>query len=144
MVAEASLEFRLRKIDETRNYLLDEIKHNDLISEKCRKICKYLNYVEHLVILVSTVTGCVAISAFPSLVCVPVGTMSRIGITICAITAGIKKCKSIVKKKMKKHDKIVLLGKDKLNTVEVLISKALIDSYISHYELVLLNNVLRA
>ena len=28
-----SLEFRLRKIDETRNYLLDEIKHNDLLSE---------------------------------------------------------------------------------------------------------------
>ena len=29
MVEEASLEFRLRKIDETRNYLLDEIKHNN-------------------------------------------------------------------------------------------------------------------
>ena len=33
MVKEASLEFRLRKIDETRKYLLDEIKHNDLLSE---------------------------------------------------------------------------------------------------------------
>ena len=32
MVEEASLEFRLRKIDETRNYLLNEIKHNDLLS----------------------------------------------------------------------------------------------------------------
>ena len=37
MVEEASLEFRLRKIDETRNYLLDEIKHNDLMSEKYLK-----------------------------------------------------------------------------------------------------------
>ena len=34
MVEEASIEFRLRKINETRNYLLDEIKHNDLMSEK--------------------------------------------------------------------------------------------------------------
>ena len=34
MAEESSLEFRLRKIDETRNYLLDEIKHNDLMSEK--------------------------------------------------------------------------------------------------------------
>ena len=34
MVEEASLEFRLREVDETRSYLLDEIKHNDLISEK--------------------------------------------------------------------------------------------------------------
>ena len=32
MTEEANLEFRLRKIDETRNYLLDEIKHNDLMS----------------------------------------------------------------------------------------------------------------
>ena len=34
MVEEVSLECRLRKIDETRNYLLDEIKHNNLMSEK--------------------------------------------------------------------------------------------------------------
>ena len=54
-----------------------------------------------------------------------------------------KKCKSIIKKKSKKHDKIVLLGKDKLNAIEVLISKALIDSYISHDEFVLVNNMLK-
>ena len=46
------------------------------------------------------------------------------------------KYKSIIKKKKKKHNKIVLLGKDTLNTIEVLISKALIDSYISHEEFV--------
>ena len=37
----------------------------------------------------------------------------------------------------------MLLGKDKLNTIEILISKALIDSCINHDEFVLLNNVLR-
>ena len=37
----------------------------------------------------------------------------------------------------------MLLGKDKLNTIEVLISKALIDSYIGHDEFVSINNVLR-
>ena len=47
------------------------------------------------------------------------------------------------KKKKKKPDKIVLLGKDKLNTIEVLISKALVDSYINHDEFVSVNNVLR-
>ena len=89
MAEEISLEFRLRKIDETRNYLLDEIKHNDLMSEKYKKTCKYLNYVEHLLILASTVTGCVSVSSFPLLVCVPVGiTSSAVGIKICAITAG--------------------------------------------------------
>ena len=52
------------------------------------------------------------------------------------ITAGIKKCKSISKKKEKKHNKIVLLAKTKLNTIEILISKALIDSNFYHYEFV--------
>ena len=114
------------------------------MSEKYKKTCKYLNYVENLLILASTVTGCVSSSTFASLVCVPVGIMSSaVGINICAITSGIKKYKSIIKTKKKKHDKIVSLGKDKLNTIEVLISKALLDSYISHDEFVSVNNVLR-
>ena len=70
-------------------------------------------------------------------------TGSAVGIKICAITARIKKYNSIIKKKKKKHDKIVLLGRDKLSTKEVLIYKALIDSYISHEEFVSANNVLR-
>ena len=52
--------------------------------------------------------------------------------------------KSIIKKRKKKPDKIVLLAKTKLNITEVLISKALMDSYISYDELIcLVNNVLR-
>ena len=114
------------------------------MSEKYQKKCKYLNYVEHLLILVSTVTGCVSSSAFDSLVCVPVGiTSSSVGIKICAITAGIKKYMSITKEKKKKLDKIVLLAKGNLNAIEVLFSKTLIDSYISHNKFVSVNNVLR-
>ena len=87
MAEEASLEFRLRKIDETRNYLLDEIKHNDLLSEKYKKTCKYLSFVEHLLILASAITGCVSISAFASLVCFSVDITSyAIRIKICAIS----------------------------------------------------------
>ena len=52
----SSLEFRLKKINETRNYLLEETKHNELMSEKYKKSCKYLNYVEQLLILVSIAT----------------------------------------------------------------------------------------
>ena len=105
---------------------------------------KSLNYVKHMLILALTVIGCVSISAFASLVFVPVGiTNSAVGTKIFAITARIKKYKSIIKKKKEKHDNIVLLGKYKLNTIEVLISEALIDSYISHDEFILINNVLR-
>ena len=103
MVEKASLKFRLRKIAETRNDLLDEIKHNDLMSEKYKKECRYLNYVENLFIQSSAVSGFVSISAFASLVCVPVSiTSSELGINICVIIAEIKKYKSIIKEKKKK------------------------------------------
>ena len=102
-----------------------EIKRNYLMSEKHKKTCKYLDYIKNLLILASTVTGCISIS-FISLVAIPVGiTSSAIGLKICTITARIKKYKSIIKKR---YYKIVLLEKDKLNTIEVLILKALIDS----------------
>ena len=74
-----------------------------MISKKQKKVCTDLNYIENFLILASTITGCVSIS---------IGiASSTIGLKICAITAGIKKYKSIIKKKKKKHDKIVLLAK---------------------------------
>ena len=83
MAEEVSLEFRLRKIVETRNDLLDITKHNDLMSGKYKKTCKYLNYVEHLLNVVSTVTGCLSISRFDSLVTIPVDiASSTVGIKI--------------------------------------------------------------
>ena len=70
------------------------------MSEVYKKKYKHWNNVELLIILVSAVTGRVPISAFASLVCVPVGIMSSaVGIKICEITAEIKKDKSIMKKK---------------------------------------------
>ena len=58
---------------------------------KSTKRRKYLNYVEHLLILVSTFSGCGSISSFASLVCVAVGfTNSALGTKACAITAGTK------------------------------------------------------
>ena len=140
----SSLKFRLKKVDETRNNLLEEIKHDDLTSEKHKNTCKYLNYVEHLLILASIVTGCFSIPAFASLVCVLVDiTSSEVGLIISAVTAGINNYKSIIKKKNKNHDEIVLLGKPKFDTTELLISRVLIDSCISHEEIPLVNNVLR-
>ena len=89
MTEEASLEFRLKKNDETRNYLLEKTKQ--WFNEKYKKTCKYLNYVKHLFILVLTVPGSVWISAFVSLVCLPVEiTCSAVGIKISAITQELK------------------------------------------------------
>ena len=62
---------------------------------------------------------------------------------MCAITGAIKKYKPIIMKKTKKHDKMVLFAKSKLNSIEVLASKALIDLNFSHDEFVLINNLLK-
>ena len=101
------------------------------------KLCWALSF------LGSTITGCISISAFASLVGFPIGiTSSAIELKMCTITAQIEKYKSIIKKKKKKHDKIVLLAKSELNSIEVFISKTFIDSVISHDEFVLISYVL--
>ena len=114
------------------------------MSKKHKKVCTTLNYIEDILILASIITRCISISAFTSLISVPIGiTSSAFGLKICAMTAGSKKYKSIIKKKKKKHDKIVLLAKSKLNNKEILISKASNDSVVSHDEFVLISNMLK-
>ena len=60
-------EFRLKNMDKTRNYFVKEIEQNELISRKHKKVGTTLNYIEHFLILASTITDCVSISAFASL-----------------------------------------------------------------------------
>ena len=74
-----------------RSITHNDLKHIDLISEKHKKTCKYLSYIEHLLILTSKVAGCASISAFTSLVAVPV----------CKFWSSIKNlCSQIIKKKV--------------------------------------------
>ena len=80
-----------------------------------RKLNK-VNYTEQFLILASTITGCVWIAVFVSLLGIPVGiTSSAAGLKICAIVAGIKRYMSIIKKKKTKHENIVLSTKSKMN-----------------------------
>ena len=126
-------EFRLKEKYEKRNYFIEEIRKTKLISRKNKKVCKILNYTEHLPILASAVTGCVSVSAFASLVDIPTRITSSAAATkLCAITAGIKKYKLIIKKMKNKYDKIMLLVKTTLNTIEILITK---NPNISHDEI---------
>ena len=99
----------------------------------------------HSALVISTINGCVSISGFGSLlVGIPLGIVSSgIGLKLCAVTAGIKKYELIIKEKKKKQNKIVLLRISKLINIEVLISKALMKSNISHDKFVSINVVLK-
>ena len=62
------------------------------MTRKSKKICTTRNCIEYVLILSSTITGCILIYTFPFLRVIPIGiTSSAIGLKICAITAGIKK-----------------------------------------------------
>ena len=101
------------------------------MSNKHKKVCRISNDIDHFLILACAITWCISICIFPSSLDVSVGiTSSVLGLTICAITAGVKKYKILIQKKKKKHDKTILLAKTNLNTIEVLDFKPLIDSYI--------------
>ena len=79
-------EFRLKNEDETRNYFLEEKEQNELMSKKHKKVCTTLTYYEHLLDLASTITECILISVFASLLRIPVGiTSSAIVSNIYAI-----------------------------------------------------------
>ena len=93
MLEEFRQEFRLKKIDEIRNCFIEEISQSELISNKHKKVFRVLNCINYLLIVIYAITGCVFISAFSIGI-----TSSAIGLRICAITAGIKKYKSIMKK----------------------------------------------
>ena len=87
-----SQEFRLKNTGKTKNYFLEEIKQNKLISRKHKKVCTTLNYIRHFLILASTITGWISISTFASLLGISIAIMSSAtALQICAITARIKK-----------------------------------------------------
>ena len=60
------------------------------MSKKRKNYCRILNYIDYSLIAISTITGCVSISTFASLVCIPIRITSfAIGLKNCVITAGI-------------------------------------------------------
>ena len=54
-----SQEFRLKKLDETRNYFAEEIDQNEFMNKKCKKVRTTLNYIEHFLFLAFLVTECI-------------------------------------------------------------------------------------
>ena len=81
-------------------FLKKQSKMNWWVKSTDKKVCLTVNYIEHFLILVSTITGCISISGFAFLIGIPIGvTSSRIWSKICTITAEIKGYKSITKKK---------------------------------------------
>ena len=112
------------------------IKENHVV-KKLNKYATTFDYVDKILIILGATSSGVSIILFTSIIGAPVGIASASLTLIFSLTTGIvKKLWNITRNKKKKHDKIFMLAKSKLNSIETLISQALTDLDISHEEFI--------
>ena len=129
--------FRLSEITGIENYFYQEINQRKTCSKKLNKHVTAFDYIDRVLIVLSATSSGVSIISFTSIVVAPVRIASESFTLIFSLTTGIvKKLLNITRNKKKKHDKILMLAKSKLNSIETLISQALIDMEISHEEFI--------
>ena len=116
-------------------------KRNNRINQRkpCnKKLSKYVtvfDYIDKILIVLSATSSGVCIISSASVARAPAGIASASFALLFSVTAGvIKELRRIPRNKKKKHDKILMLAKTKLNCIENLVSQALIDMEISHEE----------
>ena len=129
--------FRLDEISKNENYFIEEINKRKSYSKTLSKYVAVFDYIDQTLIVLSATSGRVSIISFTTIVGAPVGIASASLTLFFSLTTGIvKKLLNITRNKKKKHDKILMLAKSKLNSIETLVSQALIDIEISHEEFV--------
>ena len=127
--------FRLDEISKIENYFYQEINQGKSCSKKLSKYVAAFDYIDKILIVLSATTGGLSICSFTSVVGAPVGIASASFTLIFSLTTGIVKILlSTTSTNNKKHDKILMLAKSKLNSIDTLISQALTDMEISQEE----------
>ena len=117
--------------------MINEINETKLCCKKLNKYVTIFNYIDKILIVLSATSGRVSIISFLSVIGAPAGIASASFTLIFSLTTGIvKKLLDKTRKKRKKHDKILMSAKSKLNSIDALISQALIDVDINHEEFV--------
>ena len=129
--------FGMSEIIGIENYFYQEINQRKSYSKKLNKYVTAFHYIDKNLIVLSAPSSRVSIISFTSIVGASVGIASASLTLIFSLTTGIiKELLNITRNKKKKCDKILLLPKSKLSSIETLISQALIDLDISHEEFV--------
>ena len=118
-----------------------EIKEREIMSKILSKYIASFDYLEKSLIVLSVATGSISIASFATAIGAPVGIMSASCSLAFSITTGfVKKFLKTIRNK-KKHNKIVMLARSKLNNVENKISETLINNEISHEFLMKKSNI---
>ena len=125
--------FRLNEINKIKDYFEPEIKVRKVIIKKLSKYIAGFNYTDKILIVLSATSGGISIIPQVNIVGVHAGIISSTFILIFSLATGIiRKLLNETKKKKKKHSKIIMLTKNKLNSIETLISQAILDLEINH------------
>ena len=121
------IKVRLNEINKIKDSFNSEIQERKTMRKKLSKYIAIFDIYEALIVLSAT-SGGKSIISFTSVIGIPAGIASASFALIFSLTTGIiKKLLKVTRKKKKKHNKIVMLAKSKLNSTETLMSKALID-----------------
>ena len=126
-------QFRLNKINETKDYFLAEIRERELISKNISKYIASLDYFDKSLNVLSILSGSISIASFATVIGAPAGIIgASCGLTFSITSGFIKKFLKTIRNKKKKHNKIVMLARSKLNSIKSKISEPLTNNEISY------------
>ena len=111
------------------------------MSKSLSKYTASFEYFHKSLIILSLATGSISIASFATVIGAPVGIMSAsCSLAFSIITGFVKKLRKTRRNKMKNHNKIVMLARSKLNSIESKISEALTNNEISHEDFMTILN----
>ena len=126
-------QFRMNKISEIEDYFITEIKERELMSKKLSKYISFFDSFDESLILLSVASGGVSIASFAIVIGIPVGiTSASLSLAFSLCIGLVKKLLKATRNKKMKHNKIDMLARSKLNSIESKISEALINNQICH------------
>ena len=132
-------QFRLNKINEIKDYFIAEIKERELMSKS--KNISSCDYLDKYLIVLSATSGTISITSFATVIGTPVGIASAsLSLAFSLSTGLVKKLLKTTRSKKKKHNKIIMLARGKLNSIESKTSEALINNQISHEDFITIIN----
>ena len=133
--------FRLNKINEIEDYFIADIKERELMCKRLSKYISFFDYFDKSLIVLSVTSGGVSTASFATAIGVSIGIASANLSLVFSLCKGlVKKLLKATRNKKKKHNKIVMLARSKLNSIEGKISVTLINNQISHEDFITIIN----
>ena len=134
-------QFRLHKTNENEYYFLAEITETELISKNLSKYIASLDYLDKSLNVLSILLASISIASFSTIIGAPARIIgASCGFTFSITSGFVKKFLKTIRNKKKKHNKIVMLARSKLNSIENKIFKALMDQKDSHEDFQTITN----